>query len=77
MNDGTSLGKMKKLLLKMAEGHNNKSSNQCNQSNKIILAFSFFQGVNIMDIFESWKFWIVLDNINRKTQIKISKCEAD
>lgn len=50
MNDGASLGKWK-LLLKMAGCHNNKSSNQCNQSNKIIFAFSFFQGVNIIDIF--------------------------
>lgn len=49
MNDGASLGKWK-LLLKMAGCHNNKSSNQCNQSNKIF-AFSFFQGVNIIDIF--------------------------
>lgn len=54
MNDGISLGKWK-LLLKMAGCHNNKSSNQCNQSNKIILAFSFFQGVNIMDIFSKLK----------------------
>lgn len=53
MNDGASLGKWK-LLLKMAGCHN-KSSNQCNQSNKIILAFSFFQGVNIMDIFSKLK----------------------
>lgn len=41
MNDVVSLGK-RKLLLNMIGCYNNKDSNYCNRSDKIIFVFSFF-----------------------------------
>ena len=64
MNDAASLGKWK-LLLKMTGHHNNKSSNQCNCSNKIIFVFRFFQGVKIMDIFSKLT---VLNNVGKNSK---------
>lgn len=74
MNDAASLGKWK-LLLNVTGCHNKKNSNQCNQSNKIIFVFCFFQGVEIMDIFSKLT---VSSNMAKiaKTKIKTSKCEA-
>lgn len=69
MNDAGSLGKWK--LLTMTGCHNNKNSNQCNHSNKIIFVLVSFK--KLMGIFSKLTVWIMLAKTG-KTQIKISMC---